>query len=616
MSWRVYVPAISTGLDLGWTGRGRWIKRRERARQLGAKAAFGRLFSTLRTRVLFVIAAFMALLAIPAWFAFHHIVDETALQVGGLVAERQVQYDRYRGLETLRREVALAQTMIRAPNIIAWAQNEQDPERMERGLAELEHYRQAFADQSAFVVIDESGRYYFNDSQNSYAETPYRYTIRPERERDAWYFATRERREGCSLNVNHDDVLQVTKVWINCIIRHDGKVLGIAGTGLDLSDFIRDVVDLDQPGIQSIFVDQSGAVQAHRDASMVDFHSLTKDIADKNVVFSLFDTTADGTALRAMMAATADPQSAVTSQTAYLSIDGRPVLVGVGYLEEIGWHNITVMDPGEIVDKALFLPIGLLLAALMIAGTLAMTYIFKVMVLDRLEKAEAGLSAVRNGKNVQFAADPRNDEIGRIARALADMTNAATDSEIGMEQQIKARTQRLETLVNHDALAGILNRRGFGDAFEAMRARMRRNAWMHGVLLADIDHFKKVNDTEGHLAGDAVVIEVARRLSNAVRQSDVCARWGGDEFIVLIRNCDAAQLKKVATAVGDMMRQKPIARPGESDIGVTLSIGAATIGPKDTLEMAVAKADAALYRAKAQGRDCVVMYDPEPESAI
>ncbi|MCD7060568.1 GGDEF domain-containing protein [Pelagibacterium xiamenense] len=582
---------------------------------MGEKAARAAAPSTLRTRVLLVLAGFMALLAVAGWFAFNYIVDQTALRVGALVAERQVQYDRYRGLETLRREVALAEAMVRAPNIIAWAQNEYDAEIRERGIAELEHYRRAFEDESVFLVIDGSRNYYFNDSQDSYAGDPFQYTVRSDNPRDGWYFTTRSRREGCYLNVDHDDFLGVTKVWINCIINQDGQVLGIAGTGLDLSAFIRDVVDVPQPGIESMFVDESGAVQAHRDASMVDFHSLTKDIAQKNVVFSLFDTPSDMAALRAMMATTANPDSGQTVQAAYLSVDGKPMLVGVGYLDEIGWYNVTVMDIDTIVDKGLFLPIGLLFAALMGVAVLVMVYVFKAMVLDRLEKVEGGLSSVRDGKRVQFSPDPRNDEIGRLSRALAEMSNAVTDSELGLERQIRERTEQLEALVNRDALTGVFNRRGFAYAFETMREQAYGDSWAYGLLLVDIDHFKRINDSQGHPVGDQVIVEVARRLSTAVRKSDVCARWGGDEFLILIRNCEAARLARIAAGLVEMMRSVPITLDDDRELAVTMSIGTAIIQSGDTIETATAMADAALYRAKAEGRDCVIAYDANLASA-
>src|SRR5690606_16214764 len=144
---------------------------------------------------------------------------------GTMIAERQVQYDRYRGMAALNRELSLAGSLARSPSILAWFADEADPDLKARGLAEMEHYRQAFDDNSVFLIVNASGNYYFNDAQDSYADDPYGYTLDQGLERDAWYYATRARREGCHLNVNVDDVLKVTKVWINCLVNADGAVL-------------------------------------------------------------------------------------------------------------------------------------------------------------------------------------------------------------------------------------------------------------------------------------------------------------------------------------------------------------------------------------------------------
>ncbi|MBN9349031.1 MAG: cache domain-containing protein, partial [Devosia sp.] len=229
---------------------------------------------SLKARVMGWTLAILMAIALPAGAAFLWIVDATVVKLGTLVAEKQILFDRYRGLEALMREVSLAETVARAPAIVDWAEAENDPEKAERGLAELEHYRQSFRDRSYFTVLAGSGNYYFNDKDNNYERERKRYTLSVTNPRDGWYYKTAALGSGCHLNVDNDDNLRVTKVWINCIIRKDGRVLGIIGTGLDLTQFIREVVDIPQTGVQSMFVDRSGAVQAHRDASLVDFHSL------------------------------------------------------------------------------------------------------------------------------------------------------------------------------------------------------------------------------------------------------------------------------------------------------------------------------------------------------
>lgn len=564
---------------------------------------------SLRTRVLLLVLAALLVVGAAGAFAFYRIVDHLTLQFGTMIAERQVQYDRFRGMEALNRELSLAESFVRAPALLDWLANESDPVARERGLAEMEHYRAAFSDQSVFVVADASGNYYFNDAQNSYGDDPFSYTLDPELERDSWYYATTQRREGCYPNVNVDDVLAVTKVWINCIVTENGRVLGMVGTGLDLSGFIREVVDLSEPGIESIFVDQSGAVQAHRDASLVDFRSITKDIAEKITVFGLLDNPAEMATLRGLMNAARQNPSSVT--TAILDMEGEPRLVGVGYLNHIGWYNVTVMDLGAIIDMGLFWPMALGVTGVLLAVALALSLIFRIVVLARLEKVEGGLVALREGRRATMVADPSNDEIGRLSRTLIEMSDTITEARLDLEAQVRQRTEQLQSLVNLDDLTKILNRRGFEERFSLHRRRELDPRQTNGLMLIDIDNFKTVNDTAGHAAGDHVVVEVARRLNLSLRSIDLCARWGGDEFIILIRGGTTDGLAQVAAALISMMAHKPVSLPTGQAIAITISIGAVVIQAEDTLDLATEMADAALYAAKEGGRNRVVLFDRE-----
>ncbi|QJR17550.1 GGDEF domain-containing protein [Pelagibacterium halotolerans] len=572
------------------------------------RSLIGRLAGpSLRTRVLWLVLAALVLVGLAGWLTLYRIIDSLTLQFGTMIAERQVQYDRYRGMAALSREISLAEALSRSPAMVDWFADEHDPDRKARGLAEMEHYRTAFTDQSVFLVVNASGNYYFNDAQDSFGDDPYSYTLQPSLQRDAWYYATRARREGCHLNVNVDEVLRLTKVWINCLVNRDGEVLGMVGTGLDLTDFIREVVDLPQPGVESIFVDQGGAVQAHRDASLVDFRSITKDIAEKTTIFSLVDDIEDMALLRAMMNGAIEAPDQI--RTATLTMGGMPRLVGVGYLDHIGWYNITVMDLQTIIDRRIFLPVGLAAIAILVAVGLALSWIFRIAVLKRLEKVEAGLVALRGGKRAVMEPDRSADEIGRLSRTLIEMSDTITEARLSLESQVRERTEQLQSLVNLDALTKIYNRRGFEEKFAVHRRREDDARRVNGLMLIDIDNFKTVNDTAGHSAGDQVVIEVARRLKAALRRVDVCARWGGDEFIVLVRDCSPQALSQIAEALTEMMRQMPVMLSDGEQLDVTISIGAVLVMADDSLELATEMADAALYRAKEEGRDRVVLFE-------
>lgn len=571
------------------------------------------LMTSLRLRVLLLTLGVFVAVSVPAYIAFGWMVDRTTIKLGTLFAEKQVLYDRYRGLETLFREASLAETLARAPSVLEWAQDESDPEKRARGLAELEHYRLAFKDRSYFFVVHESGNYYFNDRDNAYASKQLRYTLSPDNPRDGWYYKTITEIRSCQLNVDNDDNIRVTKVWVNCKVQVDGRTLGVIGTGIDLSDFIREVVDIPQVGVDSLFVDHSGAIQAHRDPRMVDFHSLTKDTKAKSTVFALLDRPADRDRLAAMMRDVSDGGQEVKSS--FVTIKGQRFLAGVGYLDQLGWYNISLMDVDRIIERDLFTPIALLLAAMLGAGAALMTLLFKRIVLDRLARLEQWVRRMQGGDYSTGHSDLGKDEIGRLSRAIDYMAKSVGDHTQLLERLVRERTEKLERLAHLDALTDLYNRRGFVDAVSRERNRASREGGTPGLLLIDLDMLKRINDSFGHHVGDAVLIEVAARLRRSARNYDICARWGGDEFVLLISDCDEKRLPKIADKMLASIANEPVYYVPGRALPVTVSIGACLVAPDETIEDIMKKADAALYAAKREGRNHRVVFEPPADRA-
>jgi len=564
------------------------------------------LANSLRTRILLLTVCAFVAVSVPACFSFVAIVNATVVKLGTLFAEKQILFDRYRGLGALMQEVKLAETLARSSAIETWARQEDNPVLREKGIAELEHFREAFSDHSYFFVVGASGNYYFNDAENTYAGRQLSHRLSRDNPRDAWYYKTAALGAGCHLNVDHDDALGVTKVWINCVIRDGDTVLGVLGSGLDLTSFIREVVDIPQTGVTAMFVDRSGAVQAHRDPRLVDFHSLTKELSNKKTVFSLLDRPQDRQVMQAMMDRVTS--SDVLVESAFMHIDGAEVLVGVGYLDRLGWYNVTIMDVDKIIDRSLFLPIGLLLGAIMLLSVAAVGWVFKRQVLDRLARVEARFAAVSDGKFAPGMVDSAGDEIGRMSRAFEAMAAQVSGNTARLEKAVAERTAELAALAYRDQLTGIANRRGFIEAFTRVRETAGKDARL-ALMLIDVDTFKTINDTLGHQAGDALVAELARRLTGMVRPEDACGRWGGDEFILLVSNTGPGELMPLADAVRQALTSRPV-QLGEREVTITVSIGASEIAEGDTLEAAVDLADAALYRAKSEGRNRAVAFDP------
>lgn len=170
-------------------------------------------------------------------------------------------------------------------------------------------------------------------------------------------------------------------------------------------------------------------------------------------------------------------------------------------------------------------------------------------------------------------------------------------------------TQALVDRATHDALTGLLNRGAVIERLQSLLAVARRSGQPLSVILCDVDFFKAINDTRGHLTGDAVLQELARRLEARARASDSLGRYGGEEFLVVLHPCGAAEALRAAERFRCAVASPAFELPGEAGgaLTVTISLGAAsTAGGDDIrLEELLRRADEALYAAKASGRNRV-----------
>jgi diguanylate cyclase (GGDEF)-like protein len=160
----------------------------------------------------------------------------------------------------------------------------------------------------------------------------------------------------------------------------------------------------------------------------------------------------------------------------------------------------------------------------------------------------------------------------------------------------------------HDDLTSLLNRRAIMELLARELSRSRREKSFTVVLMADLDHFKKINDTYGHLVGDEVLCEVARRLLASVRPYDLVGRYGGEEFLVVLNSCDAESAMERAEALRRAIAAAPVTTASGS-ISVTMSIGVISSQKQNSAspDEVVRDADAALYAAKDAGRNCCCM---------
>ena len=225
------------------------------------------------------------------------------------------------------------------------------------------------------------------------------------------------------------------------------------------------------------------------------------------------------------------------------------------------------------------------------------------------------LTEVAEGLSNDVTADNLNSLIDRAMRA----TNTALErgaelkqkfSSLAVEmQQVRGELARSQEEARSDTLTGLHNRLAFQEELDNLAQAAREDSHAPCLLLVDIDFFKRVNDTYGHLAGDHVLHAVARQIKSAVRGRDLVARYGGEEFAVLLRDTPRSGCQAVAENVRQQVSYSKIELPEElgfdQKLAVTVSVGGAWYRDQESPQTLVDRADRALYQSKENGRNKV-----------
>ena len=382
----------------------------------------------------------------------------------------------------------------------------------------------------------------------------------------------------------------------------DNNIVGMVGTGLNLDDFLQDIVDIGQDGITTLFVDYNGAIQLYRDRNYIDFATIIKPEGQKNTVDLLFDDPQDKQQILGMLQMLKQRNGEDGAvESGFVSVDGRKHLAGVAFLPAIGWFEITLLDLNTLIPRSYLWPLVAVFLVSLLVTLVLFHQIIQSRILRPVISLEEAVHRLRDGRfDLPYLPKPDN-EIGRLVDHFEKMSHSLQDTTRELEQKVAHRTEELQRLARVDALTGLKNRRGLDEVMNEEIQRAEREQKGFGLLWLDIDHFKAINDSQGHQAGDEILCRVALWLKAAVRPYDHPGRWGGDEFVVLLSPCDAATLEQIACRIRASVEQES-QRTGTP---VTISVGGYFCQPGEDLDVLLRNADQALYEAKRNGRNRV-----------
>lgn len=390
--------------------------------------------------VALLIACLLAL--VPAVLLGWKAMEDIRTHFGLAFARNFTLLNQQKIIAPVIRELALSRRLAESVVTQDWMLAENNPARRSLFFREAEGFRADQHNYSYFVVVNASHHYYFNDSNSPLSNSP-RYTLSQDDPKDAWYFETLARDEPYNINVDYNEKLKVTKVWFNMVVRSGNEKVGLAGGGLDLTEFLDQFISRREAGVTPMIVAPDGAIQAHPDTNMIAYSSGAGAKAQHRV-FDLLGNDRERDVLRqTLRQAEANPGEV---EMMWATVDGKNQLLAMAYIPQLRWHVLSVIDlhAAQVLDSRWMWPLVGTLAGLLAILLIGFAYTVDLLVLRPLRGLKQSAKAIAAGQYDSPLPRTRPDEIGELSSAFASMADQVRRHTEELEDKVQQRTQALE----------------------------------------------------------------------------------------------------------------------------------------------------------------------------
>jgi diguanylate cyclase (GGDEF)-like protein len=296
---------------------------------------------------------------------------------------------------------------------------------------------------------------------------------------------------------------------------------------------------------------------------------------------------------------------------AYLGYHNQPVVGALKRISELGWGVVAEKERAKAYAQIVGLrnlTLALVVGLMFVIGLAA--YLLSLSLVRPLNRLTSGAGKVAGGDLEVDVPVSSRSEVGYLTEVFNDMVarlRQGREELASINETLREKNVELHEISITDSLTGLYNRKHLMETLDKEVSRSQRHSRSFSLLVIDIDHFKKYNDTYGHLAGDEVLSKLASVFKESIRSSDYAARYGGEEFIIMLPEIGPEQGVEAAERIRHKVAEEIFSGDGES-IKVTISVGVACY-PKngEDAESVIRNADAALYEAKELGRNRVIL---------
>lgn len=383
-------------------------------------------------------AIVLSLAAIAGWRAVTAIEEN----LGTAFVRNQTQLNKQRILTPVLRELALSQQLAHSEVTRRWLLDEKNAEKKALFFAEANNYQKAFADHSYSVASAISRNYYFNDNHTPQSTSP-RYALNPKLKHDAWFFNTMKDSRAFNINVDPDLRLKLTKVWFNVVVKDGARNIGQAGTGLDLTSFLKRFISTHEAGVTPIVLNQKGDIQAHPDRKLIDYSSVNNKGAKHSNIKRLLAQPEDVVKVAsAMKRAEIKPDEI---QVFHAELNGQDQLFADSFIPELQWHVLTAVDlkAARVIDNKLWMPalLGTFALLTLLIGAISVTA--NRILLVPLIKLTNSVRAMSKGNYDVELPPASHDELGELTRAFGTMAAQVRSHTAELEDRVLERTREL-----------------------------------------------------------------------------------------------------------------------------------------------------------------------------
>jgi diguanylate cyclase (GGDEF)-like protein len=541
------------------------------------------------------------------------LVTATAVViVTGIASDASEKLARFYSIEAVGRfnihvnqELALVRDISRSAVVVDWFADEENPAKKAAAYREIMNYMNMLGNANVYFGIHKSLNEYSVNNRIALASFSPSNKIDPAAAYNDWYYNSIRSAHEYVFNIDIDKVSNMPCLRINHKVMDGNNLMGVICSVLSLDETIDCLFSqYNSKNVMGYIIDKNGYIQM--ESVPTDFRFDQKGRAQINIR-TVYPDPVFVSALGEYLANINDYFD-MSSQAEVIKLDKNYYMyVSIAPITDTDWSIVTFFNNRALYSIGKFLPLLITMLSAFLIYTLVSSIFMHWLVFRPMNRLTNSLSASNFYIGEIFGYN-RDDEIGILAQTIQRMRDRLSTYNAEL---LRAARER-ERLIRIDQLTDIPNRRNFDERLPLEWGRAIRTKTPISLLILDLDYFKDYNDTYGHLQGDKALQVVAKVFAQELkRSSDLAARWGGEEFAILLANTDFKGAQDVAERIRQKTEDLQIVLADGSISKITVSIGINTLIPttNNALEEFIHHADMALYTAKREGRNRVCLYN-------